>query len=156
MNEFSVAAPAPALAVPSRAPKVGDAPPLIAPNSGQSTGASAQDKRAAAPQDPAAKARQMRDDRRSPEKVLTGPPPAFEASLLEVEGQLDTIIRRVAAARAHEANRNGQATAPAAQPRAIPTEVAQDGNQAPTPAQTALSATETPFEHGQEVAEPMP
>ena len=40
--------------------------------------------------------------------VLTGPPPAFQASLLEVEAKLQNIIKRVEAAR--EMARNDQAT----------------------------------------------
>jgi len=34
------------------------------------------------------------------DEPLTGPPPAFQASLLEVETDLQTVIRRVAEARA--------------------------------------------------------
>jgi len=40
---------------------------------------------------------------------LTGPPPSFRASLLEVESQLENIIKRVEAAREFE--RNSQAVA---------------------------------------------
>ena len=53
--------------------------------------------------------------RRAPGDVLTGPPPSFEASLLELEGDLETIIKRLDAARELARETTKQATSPSGQ-----------------------------------------
>lgn len=51
------------------------------------------------PKSEAAAIRSLEERRRYDKHVLTGPPPAFQASLLEVEGNLEAIMERLNAAR---------------------------------------------------------
>lgn len=62
----------------------------------------------------AEKARATMETRPYDEHILTGPPPTFEASLLEVERDLDATLRRLEARR--ELGRVAQSGAPPAAP----------------------------------------
>lgn len=56
--------------------------------------------------------------------VLTGPPPAFQASLLEIESNLQTVINRLEAAREHaRTDQENQARREQLKPAALDTEV---------------------------------
>ena len=94
--------------------------------------------------------RQAAERRLPGDRVLAGPPPSFEASLLEVEGNLDAIIKRLDAAREKARTDNDNAVEPANQPDAeakseAPQEAASErgaaqGNLAPADAEQATTA----------------
>ena len=54
--------------------------------------------------------RQLAERQASGEKIIAGPPPSFEASLLEIEGDLEMMIKRMDAERAHNQAQNDRMT----------------------------------------------
>ena len=73
------------------------------------------------------------------EHILTGPPPAFQASLLEVESHLDVILRRLEAERQIERSGVTGATSPGADKQAT-TETTDQAEETPQTAETDESA----------------
>lgn len=87
--------------------------PMVAkPAESSASGSSGNYSFARDPGQSAANARLAAERRPFDDNVLTGPPPAFEASLLEVEGNLEATIRRIEQAR-ERARSNDEASAKA-------------------------------------------
>ncbi len=87
-------------------------PPVAKPiDSGSSRSATEYDQ-ARKPQADAPRRRDIERQARFDKKTLTDPPPAFEASLLEVEANLEAVMRRLEAARERARADESGATAP--------------------------------------------
>lgn len=77
--------------------------------------------------------------------VLAGPPPAFEASLLEIEGNLEMIIKRLDAARERARDSEAVATPAVSEPATSHEKTATDAPETGHTGENAAEVTTLPL-----------